>query len=202
MKRHEIEEYVKKFTSLSLEEFIEYRRKEDCVSLIKNGKKAGRNSGIVTAIRLVNKICTGSLKLPSYFDNLSIRRDYYCERYSPSQKVLNWFEENLKPNDNLNYIGSRYNNNNDVGMLGLLNHPKFEDAIKMFVPKYIISNMTSNDGSYIGNAINNKKVLFFTPKHVNHIDNFRAMEYYMMKHLPIESLSFQNDKVYLLSYAK
>lgn len=196
MKKEELIAYKEKILSMSVDEYISYKRKLDCVNQIKNGSKARRNSGILTAFRLTNKIVNG------YFNMIKIDgkglRGTHVDLFNLSSKYL--LKNDAIGNSTKKWVEDNYPYERDVNALAFNSFPidNFNESFKLQLEKYV-SNYHFNVGVYwrLRNGF-----LLFKASEVNHIDNFRKMEYDILKYSDINDIIVVNDKLYIKTTAK
>ena len=196
MKKEELIAYKEKILSMSVDEYISYKRKLDCVNQIKNGSKARRNSGILTAFRLTNKIVNG------YFNMIKIDgkglRGTHVDLFNLSSKYL--LKNDAIGNSTKKWVEDNYPYERDVNALAFNSFPidNFNESFKLQLEKYV-SNYHFNVGGYwrLRNGF-----LLFKASEVNHIDNFRKMEYDILKYSDINDIIVVNDKLYIKTTAK
>jgi hypothetical protein len=197
MKKEELIAYKEKILSMSVDEYISYKRKLDCVNQIKNGSKARRNSGILTAFRLTNKIVNGYFNMikidgkglrGTRVDLFNLSSKYFLKNSDFDNRTKKWVEDN--------YPSAR-----DVHTLAFSNFPidNFNESFKLQLEKYV-SNYHFNVGSGYWRLRNG--FLLFKASEINRIDNFRKMEYDILKYSDINDIIVVNDKLYIKSTAK
>lgn len=197
MKKEELIAYKEKILSMSVDEYISYKRKLDCVNQIKNGSKARRNTGILTAFRLTNKIVNG------YFNMIKIDgkglRSTHVDLFNLSSKYF--LKNDAIGNSTKKWVEDNYPYERDVNALAFNSFPidNFNESFKLQLEKYV-SNYHFNVGSGYWRLRNG--FLLFKASEVNHIDNFRKMEYDILKYSDINDIIVVNDKLYIKTTAK
>ena len=198
MKKEELIAYKEKILSMSVDEYISYKRKLDCVNQIKNGSKARRNSGILTAFRLTNKIVNGyfnhfkspeiRLKLLN-LDMFVVSSRYLLTALDCDDNCKKWVETNFPSDRDVNALS--------VGTFGV---DHFTDIFKNKLEEYVSNFYLGKGGCRYWRLRNG--FLLFKASEVNHLDNFRKMEYDILKYSDINDIIVVNDKLYIKSTAK
>jgi hypothetical protein len=99
------------------------------------------------------------------------------------------------------WVEDNYPSARDVHTLTFSNFPidNFNESFKLQLEKYV-SNYHFNVGSGYWRLRNG--FLLFKASEVNRIDNFRKMEYDILKYSDINDIIVVNDKLYIKSTAK